>query len=409
MKSSGILVFMVIAISLLSCKTEEIILHGDITGLVTDASNNEPIEAASVKLNNTNDTTSTGNDGTYMLKNLVPGQYEIQASKSSFVPSKINVEVVSAKTQVNDFPLDPFPIISVTVLDFGLESTSLSFTISYTGKKKLTYLLTTSQDWISVHPSSGDLTTETDTIKVTINKTGLPEILYEETIKLTSSVSQVTLPDIIIDVYVNGVYDPRSDKHYKAVKIDTQTWMAENLNFGEMRQINGIIADSMLNNGIPEKYCYDNLESNCDIYGGLYMWAEMMQYNPSDNGLTGTTQGVCMDGWHVPTDAEWTILTDYLGGESIAGGKLKEAGTTHWANPNTDATNESGFTGLPGGDLATSCDVDFTRWCFEWKGRNGFWWSSTKGFGIGLSFGNAHVSSEIPNPGASSVRCVKDP
>ena len=67
------------------------------------------------------------------------------------------------------------------------------------------------------------------------------------------------------------------------------------------------------------------------------------------NWYAVNTGKLCPEGWHVPTDDEWTILTDYLGGKSVAGGKLKETGTSHWLSPNTGATNETGFTGLPTG------------------------------------------------------------
>lgn len=84
--------------------------------------------------------------------------------------------------------------------------------------------------------------------------------------------------------------------------------------------------------------------SNCDIYGGLYQWNEMMQYTTIQG-----QQGICPDGWHLPSDGEWTNLIEYLGGGAVAGGKMKEAGTTHWQSPNTGATNSSGFTALPAG------------------------------------------------------------
>ncbi len=77
---------------------------------------------------------------------------------------------------------------------------------------------------------------------------------------------------------------------------------------------------------------------------GLYQWDEMMQ-----GSTTPGEQGICPTGWHIPTDGEWTALTTFLGGESVAGGKMKEAGYAHWAAPNTGATNSSGFTALPGG------------------------------------------------------------
>jgi len=106
--------------------------------------------------------------------------------------------------------------------------------------------------------------------------------------------------------------------------------------------ING--SENMSDDGVIEKYCYDNDPANCEAYGGLYQWNEMMEYS-----TTPGVQGICPDDWHLPTDAEWNILTDFLGGLDVAGGKMKETGTVHWASPNTGATNESWFAALPGG------------------------------------------------------------
>jgi uncharacterized protein (TIGR02145 family) len=130
-------------------------------------------------------------------------------------------------------------------------------------------------------------------------------------------------------------------KNYSVVQVGTQTWMAENLNVGI--KING--TQNQTNNGIIEKYCFNNMQSNCDVYGGLYQWDEMMQYCPSRHN----SMGLCPYGWIVPSDDDWTVLSDYLQGESVAGGKMKETGTDHWASPNNGATNSSGFTALPGG------------------------------------------------------------
>jgi uncharacterized protein (TIGR02145 family) len=140
---------------------------------------------------------------------------------------------------------------------------------------------------------------------------------------------------------------------YNTVQIGTQCWFRENLNTGT--RING--GAEQTNNGIVEKYCFNNLESNCDIYGGMYQWAEIVQYlNGASNTTSwnpvpaGNVQGICPPGWHMPSDAEWTSLTTFLGGEPIAGGKIKESGTAHWVSPNAGATNETGFTALPGGN-----------------------------------------------------------
>ena len=133
--------------------------------------------------------------------------------------------------------------------------------------------------------------------------------------------------------------DTRDGKLYPTVQIGAQCWMAQNMNIGI--RIGGT---TQTNNGIFEKYCYSDLESNCNIYGGLYQWDEAMQYV-----TTLGVQGICPLGWHLPSDADWITLTTFLGGTSAAGGKMKETGTTHWASPNTGATNSSGFTALPGG------------------------------------------------------------
>jgi uncharacterized protein (TIGR02145 family) len=141
------------------------------------------------------------------------------------------------------------------------------------------------------------------------------------------------------------VTDTRDYKVYNTVLIGTQCWFAQNLNAG-------IMIDSSLyqtDNGVVEKFCYRDLESNCDVYGGLYQWDEQMQYTPSSNSSPSGRQGVCPIGWHLPSLSESNQLQSFLGGWSIAGGKMKETGFSHWNQPNAGATNSSGFTGLGAG------------------------------------------------------------
>ncbi|MFH1159928.1 MAG: FISUMP domain-containing protein [bacterium] len=145
---------------------------------------------------------------------------------------------------------------------------------------------------------------------------------------------------------------------YTSVIIGMQCWMKENLNIG----VAILGSEEQTNNAIIEKYCYDNNSTNCTTYGGLYQWNEMMQYV-----TTPGTQGICPTGWHLPTDAEWTRLTTYLGGEPVAGGKMKETGTTHWLSPNTGATNSSGFTALPGGVRGSTNFANLTYYAFFWS------------------------------------------
>jgi len=123
---------------------------------------------------------------------------------------------------------------------------------------------------------------------------------------------------------------------YETVTIGEQVWIKENLKSRHY-------ADGT---PVPDVVAYNNDDSLGVIYGLLYTWDDAMN-GSSQPGA----QGVCPCDWHVPSDAEWTILENFLGGSSIAGGKMKEAGTDHWLPPNTGATNSSGFTGLPAGEF----------------------------------------------------------
>jgi len=144
-------------------------------------------------------------------------------------------------------------------------------------------------------------------------------------------------------------------KTYETVILGYQCWMKQNLNIGN--RIDDI--SEQTNNAVIEKYCYGNVESNCDVFGGLYQWNEMMNWTASSNSNPSGIQGICPPGWHLPSDNEWCQLVTYID-QTIncsstgwtgtdAGGKMKEPGITHWATPNTGATNSSHFTAFAGG------------------------------------------------------------
>jgi len=187
------------------------------------------------------------------------------------------------------------------------------------------------------------------------------------------------------------------DQEYNTVQIGEQCWLRENLDIGTMIQH----TNNMQNNGTIEKYCYDNLPTNCDVYGGLYQWDEMMEYS-----TTPGVQGICPGGWHVPTINEYTEMITYLC--DYPSEKLKEAGTVHWGCSNDLATNESGFTGLPGGGFA------------DWSGSflaitlQGDHWSSndfgtTNGACRGLVCNGIYIlEGSYDKHTAISVRCIKD-
>ena len=163
---------------------------------------------------------------------------------------------------------------------------------------------------------------------------------------------------------------------YNTILIGDQCWMAENLSVGSIINSN---YEQQSNNGVIEKFCYDNNEQYCvEYYGGLYQWEEAMDYD-----FVEPAQGICPDGWHIPSDAEWTVLTDYLGGVLTAGGKMKTIPTTEtgglWLPPNTGATNESEFSGLPGGQsqvIEGGASVPVGN-SFMYQNSAGFFWSST--------------------------------
>jgi len=187
---------------------------------------------------------------------------------------------------------------------------------------------------------------------------------------------------------------------YNVVMIGTQCWLKENLNVGERIDA----SQWQTNNGVMEKYCYDNDTANCTIYGGMYQWDEMMQYSTQQG-----VKGICPTGWHLPTDIEWTTLVDYLGGALVAGGKMKEAGTVHWVPSNVGATNESGFTALPGG----YCEPPLTSPQFGWLGHHGNFRSSTENGNYSwdrrLESGSTYVYRiNGSKSGGHSVRCIKN-
>jgi len=205
-----------------------------------------------------------------------------------------------------------------------------------------------------------------------------------------------------------GTMTDQEGNAYKTITIGTQTWMAENLRSTKFRD--GIempnICYGLWNLSKNDAYCsYNNTVDPVSIatYGRLYNWYTVT----SSHNLAPT-------GWHVPTDAEWTTLIIFLGGENIAGGKMKETGTTHWITPNTSAANESGFTGLPAGTRSSggSSPEPF----FSFIGACGYFWSSTEpgpNYAVGnycrLSSDNATVYRYDNSKAAGfAVRLVKD-
>ena len=187
---------------------------------------------------------------------------------------------------------------------------------------------------------------------------------------------------------------------YKTVTVGTQVWMAENLKttkFNDGTAIPMIVEDQAWGTLTTPALCWYNKDAIAgkSTYGALYNW------------YTVSTNKLCPKGWHVSTDAEWTALTTSLGGETVAGGKLREKGTTHWEKPNDGATNGSGFTTLPGG-------YRNNHGAFANIGFFGFWWSATEYVPTAAWCRTMGcVGSEVLRiysikKNGYSVRCIKD-
>jgi uncharacterized protein (TIGR02145 family) len=208
---------------------------------------------------------------------------------------------------------------------------------------------------------------------------------------------ELTWPVTVLEA--QGTVSDIDGNVYHTVTIGTQIWMVENLRTTKYNDGTAIplVTDNAAWAALTTPgYCWYNNDAPTygTTYGALYNW-----YAVNTGKLAPT-------GWHVPTDSEWTVLITYLGGDSIAGGKLKEVGTAHWAGPNKGATNTSGFTALPSGNrLAIGT--------FDYIGGTGIWWSSTANnaatsYYRSMGFNSGDVGhNSFDNIFGFSVRCVK--
>ena len=201
-----------------------------------------------------------------------------------------------------------------------------------------------------------------------------------------------------------GLTDSRDGKSYKTVRIGSQTWMAENLNYKT-----------------ENSYCYDDDPANCNTYGRIYTWPAAVGMSEEKCGyghvcgLVGTVRGVCPLGWHVPSKEDWETLIAFVGGKSVMGEKLKSS--SGWEKGN--GSDDFGFSALPGGYRHRDDDKDDE---YDGMGEVASFWSSTEYSPRGESGGSAYSMNLIDddeNPDAGFyaqyknfdicyVRCIKD-
>ena len=238
-------------------------------------------------------------------------------------------------------------------------------------------------------PGIGTMLSEGANQDLKVDFTPTDETVYNSANK-TVKINVIALSETVTDIDGNV---------YNTVTIGTQTWMLENLKttkYNDGTDIPNITDVGTWEGLLTPGYCwYENDIDNKATYGALY------------NFYTVNTAKLAPTGWHVPTDEEFTTLTDYLGGAYIAGGKLKEAGTEHWYSPNAGATNETGFTALPGGFRSQYGLFDFIK-------GGGFWWSATEGsateaHGRNMYYDGRDVWIDYGSKKfGASVRCIKD-
>jgi uncharacterized protein (TIGR02145 family) len=236
---------------------------------------------------------------------------------------------------------------------------------------------------------SNGLTTSPANQSILIDETEILITHSETGNSMTQSISYLTLNDIEGNIY-------------PLAKIGEQIWMGENLRTTKLNDGEEIplLEGHSLWDGIDfPAYCwYENDATNANPYGALYSW------------YTVETEKLCPSGWHVPSDNEWTELIDFLGGRDVAGGKMKQTGLEYWKDPNTGASNESGFSAVAGGSV--DAEEFYAIRAF------GYWWSSTlhevnfAGTMVGdvvirYDEPGAYLSSYFADYG-KSVRCIKD-
>lgn len=216
-------------------------------------------------------------------------------------------------------------------------------------------------------------------------------------------------------IFNTGTITDYDGNIYETIKIGSQIWMKDNLkttHYADGTEIE-LVQNYASWNALElsdKAMCYFTNTSGVVIsynYGGLYNWAAAMNGSLSSNNIPSGVQGACPDGWHLPSENEWVDLIDFLGGQSIAGGKLKESGIAYWYSPNTGATNESGFTALPSSfrsyDGGFGIEGNYATYTSSTE------YNSTTSSYIMLTYDNENVGRNISyKKQAYSIRCIRD-
>lgn len=307
------------------------------------------------------------------INKLLIGDYTVTLSKSGFGSSSKTISIEEGKIAELNETLSSGRLIS-------LNSTPMGATLFIDGNS------------VGATPYKGRLTYGNHDLKLTLadDKIEKSIIVSEDDVEPNYTLSFGPPPITDIDGNL-----------YHTVTIGTQTWMVENLKTTRYRDgttILNVTADVIWRDLRTGAWCnYKNDVTKGAIYGKLYNW-----YAVCDK------RKIAPEGWHIPSNAEWTTLIDFLGGNEKAGGTLKEIGLVHWNSPNEGATNAMGFSALPSGSRYGS-DGTFSNF-----GHYGYWWSSTENDTTNawyryMYYRSSNFDSDDNNRTYGySVRCVMD-
>ncbi len=389
-KSIALLFAGILALLFHGCNEEEsVIPAGIIEGYVYYAGTTIAVPGVTVAVSGVFTTTNTF--GYYGLSGVSQGIQTLTASKEGFDQYSVDINIAGKEQHT-------------------IEMLSLNHTSNISGNVSNQFNEAASDAEVFVLNPDGTasalhaVSDESGFYEIFSVPKGTRTILYSgDDYKLHQTELEVDKDDILLDVSLFEWGLPCAGMHtiiyegqeYSTVMIGDQCWLKENLNVGTMIES----CDDMTDGGVIEKYCYDDDPDNCDIYGGLYQWDAAMRY-----GTLPGSRGICPPGFHIPTDHEWQVLHDFLGDEPA--GMLKVV--THWEAPNSEATNISGFSALPGGYRGGACAL------FYVGGEEGRWWSSTEHSLNGAWRRSIYndITTFPRNPNFKyyglSVRCVRD-
>ncbi len=323
-------------------------------------------------------------------------------------------ETTTPNSNANDVTISGFDCSGVKItgtLKKGEVATGVSATLTYTGGNAKTYLAksytSTGVTGLTASLLAGTLANGEGTLQFLIS--GTPATVGTANIYIAfggkSCSINVNVEDeaTIIGKPGPNIIDVEGNS-YNTVYIGMQCWFAENLRvskYNDGTPIPNITNNTQWENNTTGAWVfYTKYVDSNSKYGKLYNWYAV---SPTTNG----NKNVCPTGWHMPSNVEWKILTDYLGGEWVAGGKMKEVGINNWNSPNKNASNSSLFTGLPGG-------IRGNNGGYSAIGSLGFWWSSSEYdnknawyLSLSSSSGGSGIYNN-PKGDGLSIRCLKD-